>query len=279
MMQDLTPLKAHKCFDGTVRFYEHPSASTKTKMKFSTFTPNSRVAGCLIWLAGLECSEENFMAKAGAFRALNDAGLMVVCPDTSPRGLHLPHEHESWDFGSAASFYVDASTPGYRDHYKMYTYLTEELYDLIQKSFGVDDRISIFGHSMGGHGALVIGLREGAKFKSVSAFSPIVNPMACPWGEKAFKGYLGEDRNAWKNYDACELVKSGKKASSPLLIDQGTDDKFLKEQLLTDRLRDACAKSDQKALIQMREGYDHSYYFVSTFVADHIQFHADHLKK
>lgn len=270
-------LKSHKCFEGVVRFYEHDSKSTKTAMKFSTFTPHGAIKGCLIWLAGLECSEEHFMAKAGAFRALSEAGLMVVCPDTSPRGLQLAHEHDSWDFGSAASFYVDATTPGYLDHYRMFTYLTEELYALIQNEFGVKERISIFGHSMGGHGALVLGLRCPTKFKSVSAFSPIVNPTACPWGQKAFTGYLGENKVEWKSYDACELLRAGSLHPNPLLVDQGTDDKFLKEQLLTENLQKACVSAGQKAEIQMREGYDHSYYFVSTYVADHIRFHAKYL--
>jgi S-formylglutathione hydrolase len=270
-------LKSHKSFEGTVRFYEHDSKSTKTAMKFSTFTPQGPIKGCLIWLAGLECSEETFMAKAGAFRSLSENGLMVVCPDTSPRGLQLPQEHDSWDFGSAASFYVDATTPGYRDHYRMFTYITEELYSLIQSEFGVGDHISIFGHSMGGHGALVLGLRCPSQFKSVSAFSPIVNPTECPWGAKAFAGYLGADKASWKSYDACELLLSGAKHPLPLLVDQGTDDKFLKEQLLTENLRKACALKGQKAEIQMREGYDHSYYFISTYMADHIRFHAKNI--
>lgn len=267
-------LKTHKCFEGVVRFYEHDSVATNTAMRFSTFTPQGPIKGCLIWLSGLECSEENFMAKAGAFRTLNEAGLMVVCPDTSPRGLQLPHEHDSWDFGSAASFYVDATTPGYRDHYRMFTYVTEELYGLIKKEFGVGDRISIFGHSMGGHGALVVGLRCPTKFKSVSAFSPIVNPTASPWGKKAFTGYFGEDKAAWNSYDACELLRAGAKHPLPLLVDQGTEDKFLKEQLRTEALLQAAAASGQKVEVQMREGYDHSYYFVATYVADHIRFHA-----
>jgi S-formylglutathione hydrolase len=268
-------LKAHKTFEGTVRFYEHDSTSTRTPMKFSTFTPHGPIKGCLLWLSGLECTEETFMAKAGAFRALSESGLMIVCPDTSPRGLQLPHEHDSWDFGSAASFYVDAVTPGYRDHYRMFTYITEELYSLVQKEFGVADRISIFGHSMGGHGALVLGLRCPTKFRSISAFAPIVNPSACPWGMKAFAGYLGDSSSSdWSPYDACKLLLSGAKHPRPLLVDQGTDDKFLKEQLLTENLRQACTAVGQKTEIQMRPGYDHSYYFISTFVADHIRFHA-----
>jgi len=268
-------LKSHKCFEGTTRFCEHESKQTRTKMTFSTFTPSTTPRGCLIWLSGLTCTEENFMAKAGAQKFLAEAGLMVICPDTSPRGLNLPGEHESWDFGSGAGFYVDALTPGYSEHYRMKSYVADELYELIQREFNFDDQISIFGHSMGGHGALTIGLSEPTKFKSISAFSPIVNPIECAWGKKAFLGYLGEDMSNWAKYDACELIRSGHSHNQPLLVDQGTADDFLEKQLLTANLEAACSKSSQRATIRMQTGYDHSYYFISTFVRDHIQFHAE----
>ena len=277
MKPEFTVLKEHKSFSGTVRFCEHESKTTKTKMKFSTFTPSGKVRGALIWLSGLTCSEENFMAKAGAQAVLQETGLMVICPDTSPRGLNLPGESENWDFGVAAGFYVDSTTPGYSDHYRMYTYISEEIYALVRDGFDMGDRIAISGHSMGGHGALVLGLREPAKFRSVSAFSPIVNPTQCPWGEKAFTGYLGDDRAKWKEYDTCELLFSGRKHANPLLVDQGSLDSFLAKQLLTPHLKEAVAKSGQKAEIRMQEGYDHSYYFVSTFIADHVRFHAKHM--
>jgi S-formylglutathione hydrolase len=271
-------LKRHQCFGGTVQFAEHDSKETGTAMKFSTFVPEGKIRGCLIWLSGLTCTEENFMAKAGAEKMLAEAGLMVICPDTSPRGLSLPGEHDSWDFGSGAGFYVDATTPGYKDHYRMYSYVTKELYELVQKEFPVEDRLSISGHSMGGHGALVIGLREKSKFKSVSAFSPIVNPLKAPWGQKAFPGYLGEDQKLWATYDACELVRSGLKRSEPILIDQGSADDFLEKQLLTANFTAVCAERGQKADVRMQTAYDHSYYFISTFIGDHIRFHAEYLR-
>lgn len=275
----MNTLKTHHCFGGSVKFWEHDSKVTGTKMKFSTFTPPGEVKGALIWLSGLTCNEENFITKAGAQRWLADENIMVICPDTSPRGLDLPQEHEAYDFGSGAGFYVDATTEGYRDSYKMYSYIGEELYGLVAKDFGVGDRISISGHSMGGHGAMVLGLRQPNKFKSVSAFSPIVNPTAVPWGEKALTGYLGSDRAAWAQYDATELVRAGKHHPHPILIDQGTKDDFLEKQLKTDVFKQACAtRGKQKATVRMQEGYDHSYYFIATFIRDHVEFHANHLK-
>lgn len=268
-------LKTHKTFSGLTQFWEHESKVTKTKMKFSTFIPEGQVKGCLIWLSGLTCTDENFITKAGAQRHLAEKGLMVICPDTSPRGLQLPHEHEADDFGSGAGFYLNATTEGYRDHYKMSDYVSEELIGLIQSQFGIAaDKISISGHSMGGHGALTLGLRFPEKFRSVSAFSPIVNPMNAPWGQKAFKGYLGDDQSTWKAYDATELVKAGRRHPRSLLIDQGSADPFLEKQLLTRNFEEACQKADQKVLVNMRESYDHSYYFISTFIDSHIDFHA-----
>lgn len=269
-------LKTHKTFGGETQFWEHDSSETKTTMKFSTFIPEGgvdKVRGCLIWLSGLTCNEENFITKAGAQRALSDAGLMVICPDTSPRGLNLPNEHESWDFGSGAGFYIDSKTEGYRDHYRMESYIQNELYALIQKDFKVSDRISISGHSMGGHGAMTLGLKAPKKYRSISAFSPIVNPVACAWGEKAFTGYIGTDKSEWRKHDATEMVKAGASHANPILIDQGTDDQFLEKQLLTHHFVQAIKGTKQQAEVRMQKGYDHSYYFISTFIEDHIRFH------
>lgn len=271
----LKPLKSHKVFNGLTQFWEHDSKETKTKMKFSTFIPAGEVRGALIFLAGLTCTEENFIVKAGAQKFLADAGLMVLCPDTSPRGLDLPSEHESWDFGSGAGFYVDAVTPGYRDNYRMYSYVVNEIHELLQTQFKIPNvKISISGHSMGGHGALVIGLRHPDKFSSVSAFSPIAHPSVCPWGTKAFTGYLGENKNDWKKYDATELVKQGLRHPAPIYIDQGSNDEFLEKQLLPADFENACREFGQELKFQYREGYDHSYYFISSFIQDHILFHA-----
>lgn len=266
-------------FGGVVQFWSHDSELTKTKMKFSTFIPDGKLQGCLIWLSGLTCTEENFITKAGAQRRLSDHHWMVICPDTSPRGLQLPGEHDADDFGSGASFYVNANTEGYRNHYRMYDYISIELHQLIQKQFGLgQNQISISGHSMGGHGALVLGLREPQKFQSVSAFSPIVHPCEAPWGKKAFQGYLGEDRQSWLEYDATELILRGRKHPQSILIDQGTADPFLKTQLLTDHFMTVCKSQGQATDIRWREGCDHSYYFISTFIDSHIDFHAKHQK-
>lgn len=271
-------LKTHKCFEGSVRFWEHLSKSTGTNMKFSTFTPSGEVKGALVWLSGLTCNEENFITKANAQKYLNDAGMMVICPDTSPRGLDLPGEHDAYDFGSGAGFYVNATTPGYSNHYRMYDYVATELYSLIGTEFGVAGKISISGHSMGGHGALVIGLREQGKFRSISAFAPIVNPIQSPWGQKAFSGYLGEDRSQWLAYDACSLVAYGVSHPKPILIDQGSADDFLVTQLKPENFKAACTGARQELMLRSREGYDHSYYFISSFIQEHIEFHAGFLR-
>jgi len=275
----MQPLKTFKSFEGLTQIWEHDSHETKTKMKFSTFIPAGKVEGCLIWLSGLTCNEENFIMKAGAQKYLGEHHLMVICPDTSPRGLHLPQEHDSWDFGSGAGFYVDATTPGYKDHYRMGSYVASELYQLIQEQFKVPAKsISIMGHSMGGHGALILGLREPEKFRSISAFSPIVNPVQAPWGIKAFTGYLGENQTAWAAYDATELMKKGQHHKHSLLIDQGSKDEFLETQLLTENFIRSCQSARQELQVHFREGYDHSYYFIATFIEEHITFHARALK-
>lgn len=271
----LQPLKTHKTFEGLTQFWEHESTSTKTKMKFSSFAPKGPLKGCVIWLSGLTCTDENFITKAGAQKFLAEQGLMVVCPDTSPRGLQLPQEHDAYDFGSGASFYLNATTEGYRDHYRMETYIADELHTLIQVQFGIPaNKISIMGHSMGGHGALILGLRHAAKFQSISAFSPIVNPLAAPWGVKAFTGYFGEDRSKWAEHDATELVKTGRRHNREILIDQGLGDEFYEKQLMTSHLVEAAKAGGQPLRANLREGYDHSYYFISTFIESHVKFHA-----
>ena len=270
-------LKSHKTFEGKTEFWSHSSVETKTEMKFSTFIPDGEVKGCVIWLSGLTCTDENFITKAGAQKYLAENNLMVICPDTSPRGLNLPGEHESYDFGSGAGFYVDATTPDYKDNYRMYSYITHELYSIITDHFK-QKNVSIMGHSMGGHGALVIGLRNPEKFKSISAFSPIVNPVAAPWGTKAFTGYLSEDQSAWKNYDATELLKSGKKHPASILLHQGTKDEFLEKQLLTENFVVAAKAANQGNNVKMAQDYDHSYYFIATFIEEHIKHHRSYLK-
>jgi S-formylglutathione hydrolase len=248
-------------------------------MKFSLHRPKDikNIKGALIWLSGLTCNEENFITKAGIQKILKDTGLAVFCPDTSPRGLNLPQEHDSYDFGSGASLYVDATTPGYKDHYRMYSYIQSEFFNLMNETFNLNSNISIFGHSMGGHGALTIGLRNPEQFKSVSAFAPMVNPMLGGWGQRAFEGYLGSDEKSWRAYDTCALLEDGFKHPQELLIDQGSADEFLKKQLLLDHLQKAADHAGQKLNIQMREGYDHSYYFISSFLQSHIDFHKQHL--
>ena len=270
-------IKEHKSFKGKTQFWSHDSNVTKTEMKFSTFIPEGEIKGCIIWLSGLTCSDENFIPKAGAQKYLNDENLMVICPDTSPRGLNLPGEHESYDFGSGAGFYIDATTPGYKEHYKMYSYINEELYEIIQNHFK-QEAVSISGHSMGGHGALIIGLKNHTKYKSISAFSPIVNPSVAPWGIKAFTGYLGEDREVWKMFDSCELMKAGKTHPSNILISQGTADDFFETQLMTDHFITAAKEANQSHEVRYHAEYDHSYYFISTFIEDHIKHHSKYLK-
>ncbi|MBC76023.1 MAG: S-formylglutathione hydrolase [Halobacteriovoraceae bacterium] len=272
-----TVLKKHKSFGGETIFCEHHSESTKTKMNFSAFLPKNieEVESAVIWLSGLTCNEENFITKAGVQAHLAGTNTMVICPDTSPRGQNIPGEDDSYDFGSGASFYLNARTENYESSYQMYDYVVKDIVKLLREDFGIK-KISIFGHSMGGHGALVCGIRDSDKFESVSAFSPIVNPVNCPWGQKAFKGYLGDDETKWKEYDAIELTKSGKKAKSKILIDQGTADEFLEKELLTQKFEEVCGEG--VADINYREGYDHSYYFISTFLKGHIEFHLSHLE-
>jgi S-formylglutathione hydrolase len=250
-------------------------------MRFGLFLPPQAERGrvpVLYWLSGLTCTEENFIVKAGAQRLAAELGLAIVAPDTSPRGEGIPDEPESYDFGVGAGFYVDATCEPWRRNYRMYSYVAEELPALVASSFPVDaSRAGIFGHSMGGHGALVLALRNPQRFASVSALAPISSPLRCPWGEKALAGYLGPDRVAWRAYDATALIEEQGWTGPPLLVDQGTQDQFLDTQLKLHLLREACERAGVALDLRMREGYDHSYYFVATFIDDHLRYHARNL--
>lgn len=229
----------------------------------------------LYYLSGLTCTEKNFIEKAGAQRYAAEYGLMLVAPDTSPRGVNIPGEDESWDFGAGAGFYVNATVHPWAQHYQMYDYVTVELPGLIETAFPLCDRSGIFGHSMGGHGALICGLKNPAKYSSVSAFAPIAAPSQCPWGQKALAGYLGENSQRWAEYDATELVKAGQQIDTSILIDQGADDSFLSQgQLLPETFAAACEQAGQPLTLRIQPGYDHSYYFIASFMADHIRHHA-----
>lgn len=272
-------ISEQRCFGGVQGVYSHDSATTGTPMRFAVYAPPSAANGkvpVLWYLSGLTCTEENFTVKAGAQRYAAEHGVMLVAPDTSPRGAAVPGEDEAYDFGSGAGFYVDATVQPWSTNYRMYSYITAELQDLVIGTFAADPgRQGITGHSMGGHGALTIGLRHPDRYRSISAFSPICAPTQCPWGEKALTGYLGEDRSAWKAHDAVELLLGGGRSANPILVDQGDADDFLEQQLKPELLRDACAEVDQPLQLRMQPGYDHSYYFISTFIGDHVAFHAD----
>lgn len=272
----LTTRSTHACFGGTQGFYSHSSSSTGTTMNFAVFVPPQAAAGpvpALYYLAGLTCTEETFVIKAGAQRLAAELGLMLVSCDTSPRGLNLPGEAESWDFGLAAGFYLDATETPWAPHYRMGSYVNVELPALIEANFPArSDRRGLFGHSMGGHGALVSALRHPGVWQSLSAFAPICHPSAVPWGQKAFGRYLGPDPAHWQAYDACELLR---KANYPghILIDQGESDQFL-SQLQPDALEQAAKDAGQSLTLRRHAGYDHGYYFIQTFMADHLRHHA-----
>jgi len=270
----------YRCFGGTQGYYRHDSSETGTPMRFAVFVPSQAASGprpVLYFLSGLTCTEENFTVKAGAQRRAAELGLVLVMPDTSPRGTDLPGEHDAYDFGSGAGFYVDATEVPWSVNYRMYSYVTRELPALVAEHFPVDEvRTGVFGHSMGGHGALVAALRNPQTFRSVSAFAPIVSPMRCPWGEKAFSRYLGPDRESWRGYDACALIEDGHRVPS-ILVDQGLDDQFLDSQLFPERLEAACKAARISLKLRLQSGYDHSYFFIATFAADHLDWHAARL--
>ena len=271
-------ISEHACYGGVQSFYSHPSSAIGLPMRFSVFMPAQSRSGkvpALFYLAGLTCTEETFMIKAGAQRVAAEQGLILITPDTSPRGAGVVGESDSWDFGLAAGFYVDATEAPWNKHYRMYSYVLE-LYQTVIQTLPVDQsKIGIFGHSMGGHGALVLALRNPDLFRSVSAFAPICAPSECPWGKKAFAGYLGNNEQDWLQYDASALM-GNKRTPFPnsILIDQGLADKFLSDQLLPQEFEKACKKAGQPLELRMHADYDHGYYFISTFVGDHMKFHA-----
>ena len=278
-------LSAHACFGGAQRVYQHASREIGLPMRFSVYLPPQALQGAkrpvLVYLAGLTCNEDTFMTKAGAQRLAADLGLILVAPDTSPRGAQVPGEADAWDFGVGAGFYLDATQAPWATHWRMESYLTRELLPLLGEHLPVDlERVGIFGHSMGGHGALTLALRHPGVFKSVSAFAPIAAPSQCPWGKKAFSGYLGKDESTWRAHDASALMAAQTTPPYPggILIDQGLADKFLLEnQLLPEVFEAACAQVGQALTLRRHAGYDHGYYFIQTFMADHLAHHAQQL--
>ncbi len=278
-------LGSHGCFGGVQRFYSHDSSVIGLPMRFSVFLPPAALqrlrVPVLFYLAGLTCTEETFPAKGSAQRIAAKLGLALVAPDTSPRGAAVAGESDSWDFGVGAGWYLDATHEPWRRHWRMESYIVDELMPLVAGSLSVDiARAGIFGHSMGGHGALTLALRHPGKFRTLSAFAPVVAPSHTPWGVKAFGGYLGADREIWKAHDACELMAAQPSAPYPdgILVDLGLDDKFLAEQLKPEMFEAACARAGQPLTLRRHAGYDHSYYFIASFMGDHLRHHARHLR-
>ncbi|PWC37915.1 S-formylglutathione hydrolase [Azospirillum sp. TSO35-2] len=277
MTEPLTILSETRVFGGWLKRVRHPSAAVDCAMTFAIYLPPQVEAGAPVpvfyWLSGLTCTDENFTQKAGAFRVAAELGLAIVAPDTSPRGEGVPGDPDgAWDFGLGAGFYLDATEQPWARHYRMHDYVTRELPALVEANFPVNDRRSVAGHSMGGHGALVCALKHPGFYKAVSAFSPIVNPAAVPWGEKAFGRYLGPDRARWLEWDACTLIKTASERL-PILIDQGDRDSFLEAQLKPQALVAAAEAVGHPLTLRMQPGYDHSYFFISTFIEDHLRHH------
>ncbi len=276
-------LSEHACFSGMQRFYRHDSQEIGLPMRFSVYLPPQASQGpvpAVIYLAGLTCNEETFMTKAGAQRLAAELGLALIAPDTSPRGANAPGEADAWDFGVGAGFYLDATAAPWAEHWRMESYILAELLPLLTGSLPIDaDRIGIFGHSMGGHGALTLALRHPGRFKSLSALAPICAPSQCPWGRKAFAGYLGADESRWAEHDATALMNCLGSAPYPggILIDQGLADKFLAEQLHPQLFESACAAKAQPLTVRRHAGYDHGYYFIASFMDDHLRHHARQL--
>lgn len=270
----------NKSFGGWHKQYSHYSQSLNCDMRFAIFLPPQAVNGqkvpVLYWLSGLTCSDENFMQKAGAMRLAAELGIAIVAPDTSPRGTDVA-DNDSYDLGQGAGFYVNATQAPWERHYKMYDYVVNELPALIEETFQVSDKRAISGHSMGGHGALTIALRNPDRYCSVSAFSPISNPINCPWGQKAFSAYLGNDKSTWRQHDASILMRQASQFV-PAKVDQGLDDNFLVEQLKPETLEAAAKSNNYPLQLQSHKGYDHSYYFIASFIEEHLHFHAEHLK-
>jgi S-formylglutathione hydrolase len=277
----ITTISENRCFGGVQGIYAHESTETGCPMRFGVFLPPPAHTGrvpILYWLSGLTCTEENFIIKAGAQRVAAVLGVALVVPDTSPRGLNIPGEAAAYDFGLGAGFYVDATEAPWTGGYRMHSYVATELPKVVAADFPVDpSRAGIFGHSMGGHGALTIALKNPRSYKSVSAFAPICSPMRCPWGERALAGYLGNDRARWREYDTTALIEDRGWSGPPFLVDQGTKDPFLDTQLKPDLLRATCIERNVALELRMQDGYDHSYFFISSFIEDHIRFHARHI--
>ncbi|MEQ8268272.1 MAG: S-formylglutathione hydrolase [Parvibaculum sp.] len=273
-------LESHRCFGGTLSVCRHASAATGTPMRFSIFVPEGKGPfPAVTFLAGLTCTEENFTVKAGAYRYASELGLAIVAPDTSPRGNGVADD-EAYDLGQGAGFYIDATEKPWAPHFNMESYVARDLPAAVRDNFPVDGtRQGISGHSMGGHGALTLALKYPDHFRSVSAFAPIVSPSRCPWGEKAFAAYLGRDRSAWAAHDASALIASGAAVGhfDDILIDQGLADNFLETQLKPELFEDACKLAGQKLTLRRQPGYDHSYFFIQSFIPDHLAFHARHL--
>jgi S-formylglutathione hydrolase len=269
-------ISQNSSFGGLLKRYQHESTSLNCTMTLAIYLPpqaQHQSVPVLYWLSGLTCTDESFMQKAGAQRVAAELGVAIVCPDTSPRGTDLPNEHASYDLGSGAGFYINATQAPWASHYSMYDYIVDELPALIKNNFPVTDSCSISGHSMGGHGALMIALKNPQKYLSVSAFSPICHPTRCDWGKNIFTHYLGDDESTWREYDATLLIENASH-KIPLLIDQGDKDEFLDDQLMPQALKAACEKSDHPFTLRMQKGYDHSYFFIASFIEDHLRYHA-----
>lgn len=273
-------LSENKSFGGWHKQYSHHSKVLNCDMRFAIYLPpqasNGEKVPVMYWLSGLTCSDENFMQKAGAHRIAAELGIAIVAPDTSPRGDDVADD-DGYDLGKGAGFYVNATQAPWNRHYHMYDYVVNELPELIEATFPVSNKRAISGHSMGGHGALTIAMRNPERYSSMSAFSPISNPMNCPWGEKAMTAYLGSDKTSWREYDASELMRAATQFV-PAKVDQGEGDNFLVEQLKPEALVAAAKASNYPLQLELHEGYDHSYYFISSFIEDHLRFHASHLK-
>lgn len=285
----LTQVASQRAFAGEQKQFSHFSNALNCDMRFAIYLPPQALSNAesdisnvpvLYWLSGLTCTDENFMQKAGALRMAAKMGIAIVAPDTSPRGEGVADDPEgSYDLGLGAGFYVNATQQPWADHYHMYDYVVNELPQIIESNFNVSDQRAISGHSMGGHGALMISLKNPQRYVSASAFSPISNPINCPWGQKAFNAYLGDDQTNWQHYDTSVLMANAKEKNQqvPSLVDQGTADHFLEEQLKPESLKQAAIESDYPLILNMELGYDHSYYFISSFIEQHLKFHAEHL--